>query len=799
MEQNVVSPSAQAPALSGNLLSRRLGTILSVFIFLLPIFFIPSQSVGLYVAKILLLATGLVAVFAIYLSSVLASGNIEIPKSKYLIPIALFGLIALLSSIFSGNIPFSIAGDVFDLGTSGSILMLVFTLFITTVAVKSVGVVAKAVNALVYSAIVLAVYTLFASYIGPYLPNAISANLPYFLTGSVIDLAIIFGAVVIVALCALNMAELSKRMRYVLYVLLAVGLVFVGASSFMPVIIMLGLVALVYFVYLLSWSVGRKVEDVSEVSGGHQGRQISLSALIVFMLCLVFMLGGSNVGGYLSRALKIQTTEIRPNFESTMGLTREAWKQNIALGIGPNNFSKFWTLHKPLEINQTQFWNSDFYAGSGFVPTIAITTGLLGLLSLIAFIGMYALSGVKAMYAQANSARSRYLATTTFLVSIYLWIMLFLYTPGLSVLGILFIFTGLFTSTLVPQGIAGSWKINIFSNPKTNFVAVLSTVVVLALSVAGGYLVWERGVASVVFQSGLGDFAKTNDLAKVKESTARAISIVPSDVYFRGYTEASMADLNSVLGGISNQSQVTDEVKQKIQNLIVDSVDAAKKATEVNSESYLNWYALGRVYEILAANGIEGSIENARASYKQAEALAPTNPAIPLGFARLDIVAKNYDSAKQNLNKAISLKNNYTDAYYTLAQIEAATNNVQGAIKAVEAASFVDPQNTGLLFQLGVMKYNTRDFAGARQALEKAIQLVPDYANARYFLALSLEKLGDKEGTLRELREILKTNPENKDVAEMIANVEAGKSAIPQAAQTNNIEKKTSAPIKEAE
>ncbi len=771
MEQNIeVQNSSNA---SGNVLFRKLGVILSVFVFLLPVFFVPAESVSLYVGKIALLATGLVALFAVYLSTVLSTGTIELPKAKYLLPIGLFAVIAFISSAFSGNIVSSVAGSVFDLGTSGSILMLVFALFLTVVSVRSVGVVRKAITAFVYAAIALALYTLLGTFGASLLPAALASRMPLFLVGGAIDTAIVFGAGIILALCAVNMSELSRRMRYAFFGLMAFGLIFVGATNFTPVVVILGLVSLVFFVYILSWSVGKNQDGEGEVSSV---RQFSFSSLVVLIVTIVIILGGTNISGYFSRMLRVQTAEIRPNFEATMNLATVAWKQNFALGVGPNNFADFWSANKPLEINQTQFWNVDFYSGSGFVPTMAITTGLLGLLVLLVFVVMYVRSGVRAMFAQANSGRSRYLATSTFLVSLYFWVMLFLYTPSITVLTLAFVFTGLFTATLVPQGTIGAWRVNIFSNPKTNFLSVLSIVVLLVLSVAGGYFVWERAIAATSFQQGVLQFQRTGDIALARNAAVRSINMVPSDIYWRGLTEISVADLGAVLGSIQNESQMTEAVRTQIQGLIANSVESARQATTLNSRNFQNWFALGRVYEILAGNGIEGALENARGAYAEAALRAPTNPSVPLALARLDVLAQDAESAKANIQKAISLKNNYTDAYFTLAQIEVASNNIRGAIASVEQASFLDPQNTGLFFQLGLLKYNARDWAGAILAFERAIALVPDYANARYFLGLAYEEAGRTSDAILQFEEIMKTNPDNAEVGLILTNLKAGKS-----------------------
>ena len=790
MEQNIQDVQ-NVHVSSGNVLVKKLGIILSVFVFLLPVFFVPVSGVSLYVAKITLLATGLVAIFAVFLSSVLATGAIEIPKVKYLIPIGLFAVVALVSSAFSGAISASIVGSTFDSGTSGSMVMLVFALFMTMVAVRGIGVVNKVIAAFVYSAMALIVYTLLGTFGGSLLPASIASRLPVFLAGGVVDSAIIFGAAVILSLCAINMSEVSKRMKIILSVLTAFGILYIGAANFRPVVIILGIISLVFFVYILSWSVGRPCSSEGHLKDdplgqGLQGssfgtedalqRKISLSSLIVLMASVVLLLGGAGIGGYLSKVMRVQTAEVRPNFQTTMNLTIGSWKQNLALGIGPNRFSEFWDLHKPAEINQTQFWNANFYAGSGFIPTIAITTGLLGLLSLLSFISLYVLSGVKAIFAQANASRSRYLSTSSFLVSLYLWIMLFLYTPSITVLALAFIFTGLFTATLIPQGIIGLWKINIFSNPKTNFLSVLSIVVLLIMSVAGGYFVWERAVAAVVFEKGVSEYQQTGNIQLVRESTTKAAGMVPSDIYWRGLTEISLTDLGRVLGSITNQNQITDSVRTEAQGLIASSVESAKRAVEIDNGNFQNWFALARVYEVLASNGISGSLESARNTYAEAALHSPGNPSVPLALARLDALSGNITGARENITKALELKGNYTDAYYTLAQLEAAANNIPGAIRSVEAATIIDPNNSGLYFQLGLLKYNQRDFAGAAGALERAVALVPDYANAKYFLGLSYERLGRRAEAIVQFEEIQKTNPNNTEIALILKNLKAGKS-----------------------
>ncbi|MBN2093757.1 MAG: tetratricopeptide repeat protein [Candidatus Zambryskibacteria bacterium] len=785
---------------TGSAILKKLGLVLSVFVFLLPVFFMPVSGINLYVAKIALLATGLVAIFALFLTSVLSIGSIEIPKAKYLIPIGAFVLVALISSAFSGAIKDSITGSVFEPGTSGFFLMLAFLLFLVIVSIKNTKLIERVFTAFIYSMLVLAAYTLLGILFSPILPGVIASKLPVFLTGGPIDTAIILGASVILSLCALNMTEISKRIKYILSALIVFSLVFIGATNFTPTVVVLGVISLIFFVYILSWSVGnrsREVETNPEMTDDLQmqpdlsaqsNRKIPLSSLIVLVASIVLLLGGSVLGSFLSKTMKIQSAEIRPNFQTTMNLTKESWKENFALGIGPNRFAEFWALNKPTEINQTQFWNAEFNSGSGFVPTIAITTGLLGLLSLLVFLVLYVPVGVKAIFAQANSSRSRYLATSAFLMSLYLWLMLFFYTPSVVVLALAFIFTGLFTATLVPQGIIGLKKINIFSNPKTNFLSVLSIVILLIVSVAGGYFVWEKAVASVIFEKGTLAYQRTGNIESTRQSIARSISISQNDIYWQGLTEISLTDLGNALNNLNSQMQPSEATIAKAQQLIVDLVESAKKAVELNDKNFQNWFILGRVYEILAANGIEGAITNSQEAYQKAAELSPKNPSVPLALSRLNALAGDLNEAKLNISRALELKNNYTDAFFTLAQLEVASNNIPGAVRSVEAATLFDPNNAGLYFQLGLLKYNQRDFAGAVGAFERAIALIKDYANAKYYLGLSYYQLGQTEKALKEFEDINLTNPNNQEILTIIDNLKNGRSLFGNSGVNANLE-----------
>ena len=77
--------------------------------------------------------------------------------------------------------------------------------------------------------------------------------------------------------------------------------------------------------------------------------------------------------------------------------------------------------------------------------------------------------------------------------------------------------------------------------------------------------------------------------------------------------------------------------------------------------------------------------------------------------------------------------------------------------------------------------------------------LSPGYANARYFLGLSYEKLGRVKDAISQFTELKITNPDNKEVSLILSNLKAGRAPFANATPPidNKPEKRSSLPIDE--
>lgn len=86
------------------------------------------------------------------------------------------------------------------------------------------------------------------------------------------------------------------------------------------------------------------------------------------------------------------------------------------------------------------------------------------------------------------------------------------------------------------------------------------------------------------------------------------------------------------------------------------------------------------------------------------------------------------------------------------------------AIQAAQQAIFLDPNNPQQFINLGGLYYQLRDWEKAEEQFRLAVNLKPDFANAYYNLAHTLQEKGDLQAALTELekvRELVKNDPQN--------------------------------------
>jgi Flp pilus assembly protein TadD len=161
---------------------------------------------------------------------------------------------------------------------------------------------------------------------------------------------------------------------------------------------------------------------------------------------------------------------------------------------------------------------------------------------------------------------------------------------------------------------------------------------------------------------------------------------------------------------------------------------------------------------------LEGVYEQAQLAYSEASSRNPTNPELPLLLARLELNHGDREAARSFIRKSIALKENYADAYLLLAQLEIQDGHTNVAIASAEKLAVLRPNNPGIYFELGLLKYANKDYLGAIDVFDLALASTPDYANAKYYLGLSLMQLKRFDEARVQFESLLVTNPGSEEV-----------------------------------
>lgn len=757
--------------------------VLLLTVFLVPFFFIPSLVVPFGLSKSALVLYGTAISLVLWMIARLKDGVFEMPKNWLYASSLLVAVTYLLSALFSDNPDLSLSGSSFEFGTA-SFIVASFVLFaLVPILVRTKERLFMSYVALLGSFVVVGLFHLIRFIFGPEtLSFGMFTDPSSNLLGKWNDLSIFLGLVSLSSLLSLEYGTLGRPTRILSYVAFVGSIVLLVITNFQPVWIVLALLSLVLFVYQLSFK--RR----------EAGRTLPMHTLAVLVISTFFVITGGSIGSSISSALGISQVEVRPSWSATSDVTSSSLASNPVFGVGPNRFSTEWLRSKPAGINDTVFWNVDFNYGIGFVPSLLVTTGIVGSVAFILFLALFIMTALRALIRDGANPFSRYLVLLTLFGSLYLWVFAVIYVPSHAIWILTLALSGLFIASLREDGMISFARISISGRPAWSFVSVLVTILALIGTLSFGYFVSKTIYARVAFERGIFALSSSNSLDDGERFIASAISVDEKPLYYRILSELYLARLNQLF---ADNTVSESEAQTRFQSLLGTAIQASQRAVALDSTDYQNHLSLGRVFEAVVPLNISGAYDNAVSAYKKALEANPESPEIHLILARLEVANKDNDSARKHIDEALAKKRDYAEAIFLLSQIEIADGNIAKAIESVRSVAVLSPNDPGVFFQLGLLYYNQREYDDAVASLERAIALSPNYANAQYFLGLSYYQNGDRPRAIAQFESLSKSNPDNAEVTAILDNLKAGKT--PFANQPDNRpERRSTLPVRES-
>ncbi len=799
-------------------------------VFLIPVFFVPSQSVLFQFGKNLLVILGVIVLFSLWVFERFRDGKFSIPKSPILLAGLALPVVYLASAFFSKNWSAGLLGLGFEFGTAVSLALMFLLMFLSSVFLRNKERVFYLYLAIFASFLVIAVYQGLRLMFGPsflsfgsLIPTSASS-----IVGKWYDLAIFFGLGAILSVVTLQFLTLKRLFLISLHVVFFVSLFFLIVINFYVLWVFFAIFSFSFFVYTvlfnrdgLSLERGKSVKAYNEeLRGLIKSKKISLLPLVLLVVSLFFVISGfpsrttQPVSDFISRTFNVQYVEVRPSWSGTAEIakgTLSASKRELFFGVGPNQFVESWLRFKPTGVNNAIFWNTDFANGIGTIPSQLVTVGLLGFLAWIAFLGLIAYKGVKLIFRPSTDPFIRYLTLSSFLGTLYLWVMMIFYVPTVPIVSLAFIFTGLFIAVLAQTHVIEDQRVGFLKDPRLGFVSVLVMVLLIILSIACAYLILQRFVSSVYYQKGQAvanrqypdQEAAMIGLTNAEDLVKRANAFWTNDAYYGTIAQFNLAKLNILANQLSQPNlpkERTDALVGQFGVIRDSMISNAQFAIQFNPNNYQNHDLLGRVAEALIPIGVGQAYETAVSEYQKVIALNPHNPGVYLSLARVEVAHKDLKAAYAYIDKALVEKPNYTEAIILKTQLQIQSNDLKGAIDSVAQLAVLNPNDPTVMFQLGFLLYNNKDWRNSGIALERAVTLNPQYANARYFLGLDYANLDMRDQAIAQFVEIQKTNQDNQEVQQILTNLRAGRTPFSNVKPPldNTPEKRKTPPIKES-
>jgi len=376
------------------------------------------------------------------------------------------------------------------------------------------------------------------------------------------------------------------------------------------------------------------------------------------LLNLIFVIG------LLSLVINLYTLlkDIKPQFFPLA----ESWQISVdtlknsrsaLFGVGPANYFSLYTRSKPMAVNASPvYWNANVEYSRSALLHVFTEAGLVGIIALgLILLQLYRTARTQKM---GLAIGALILAGVIFPISQAYWFLIFAAVYLLK-------------EDKEPRK---------FDLKELDIFAYATSVAIVVL-VLTGFFFYSKVVASDYHLGQSSIAAQNNQVQQVYELQVKAIT---SNPYNKSARNAFIQTNLALANALAQKEKPTEEDKQQYTQLIQQAITNARDAVTLNPQQADAWANLATVYQFLL-----GQVEDADswtvASWQQAMAADPRNPAYYFSLGSAYYGLGNFEEASRFFEQAISLKSDMANYYYNLAYANYQKKDYVRAVNALEA------------------------------------------------------------------------------------------------------------------
>jgi tetratricopeptide (TPR) repeat protein len=752
---------------------------LYLIVFLVPIFFLPLTSDFLELPKALLFYfLVLVAVLA-WLTKMVVKKEIVFTRTFLDIPIIIFGLVYVASTIFSIDRYHSLVGAPGYFGeTLLTVLFLIFFYFLATNNIRSRKEVLRLVAAFLVSLALIIIFNLFKIFGSNFLPWALFRNAGFDLVaGSPTILAIILAAVSPLIFCLL-VASRKRVNQWLLGTIffLNIFLIFIIGSFFSTLVLIIGLFILVLFLASRS----RELKN----------KWIIIPTLVLAIAVLTIFVPINNLLGLtLPQEINLPAGISGQIIWSAAG-------GSPLLGAGPENFSYIFSKYKPLEFNQTNLWSLNFNRAANFWFNLLAGAGLLGFLTFLAVCLWFTIKFLKDFFGPYLGKIvdfGWYLGIGLFISWFSFFVSSLFYSFSFATSFLFWLFLSFGAVFLIKEKEPSKTKKGVQGGNAVAFFYSLSFSLCLILGICFIYLAGRYLSADIYFVLAAnlaGPLFSNQEKLELKEVTSkinRANDYLAKAIKLNPYESAYHFGLAKIIMGQMQIVSLGSGQEEDLNNLIQAAGNEIAAAINLNKNSTASYFSAISLYQTLGnLIGQDKTSPLILDAYSQLVGLDANNPQIYLERGQIylnesQLIGNSLANIKdeknketiqgqmsqlltlgeQDLSRAINLKPDLIAGYYNLALVKELKGDKEGAIKLLEKAVSINSFNLDLLYNLGRLYLENNKLDEAINILARAVNLYPQNSNSHWQLSVAYAEKGEKDKAITEMEVVVRLNPEN--------------------------------------
>ncbi len=720
-------------------------------VLLVPIFFLPITTEFREFNKLSLIIVLTLAMAGIWMIKILINRKLNWAKTVLDLAVVGYVVVYLISSLLSVDKSSSFLGYTGRYtGSLFSIVALGLFYFVATNNLNSARNIKNVVRAMVLGSGLAIIYGI-TQIIGWFVLPSYTHNSAFNTVGSEVGLGMFaVASILFYQSLSISNSQIVKAQKIVLGVLSLLGLVliFLLNSSMCWITLLLGMVV------LLAIALGRKQHQ--NMSSFWQ----PMVVLILSVLFVAFMVLPSSVNPRNLFRTNVPT-EITLSTKTTMNLVKNSFSSpKLALiGSGPGTVGIQFGLIKPESLNKTIVWSVNFDRASSEIGTIAIETGILGLIAFEGLALLFLVFALRYLLKQTDQTGQEY-ALGFFAVWAGLYIAHFMYFFNTSMLFMYWLSMAMFM-VCAYQGRQIQESDSVAASGRTNALWMLGSLLGLAVILIGIFFEASMYVADTAYASGIKALNQNNpSFEKAGADFARAVNL---NSYNDNYLLAYGQDLIFLA---SAEAAKKDGNVSAIQSWIASALAAGKRAVEISPNKASDWSALAQFYNSVKPLGVSGTDQFAIDDWQQAInhdnknpilyvqlAQAYVNAASSIDFAAL---AQGTDSDHDGLSDVVEQKLG--------SDPNKADTNGNGMNDGDEVKAGLNPAGTGPLTSAqlaAITKVDQGKLKQAEDALNKAIVIKQDLPDSYIALARLYEqenKLSDAKAKIDEAAGLFPVN-----------------------------------------